>query len=168
MTANTDILQFESINTILNTLYEHGDSYEFSHPQFKDKTGFYRYAFPTTFTDYPNREKELKQLQCKSIYDVLNRLYENAGIDKLSEAAIEQNLQYDYLHVQIALPPAPEFKSHFKYQWHHYIIITCFDDDAGDDIRILHTTENLYQYLVALTKAVLIDHKNPAPENTPI
>nr|MCU0355172.1 hypothetical protein [Cytophagales bacterium] len=33
---------------------------------------------------------------------------------------------------------------------------------------ILHTTENLYQYLVALTKAVLIDHKNPAPENTPI
>jgi hypothetical protein len=122
------------------------------------------YAFPSSFDDDETRS-QLKKLKYKSSVHLLNAAYRKLGITELSKSDIKQclagELEYWYLDISFGTPIPPELQNHLKTQNHQFMIFIG-DPEPGDDaeedgLRMLYTSQLIFNYVQEFDRAVYLD-----------
>jgi hypothetical protein len=126
------------------------------------------YAFPSSFDDDETRS-QLNKLKYKSSVHLLNAAYRKLGITELSKSDIKKcingELEYWYLDISFGMPIPTELQNHLKTQSHQFMIFLG-DPEPGDDaeedgLRILYTSQLIFNYVQEFDRAIYLDLDDP-------
>jgi hypothetical protein len=155
------IISFDVIDSIYGYLYHEANSFEFKMKGIQDSVLVNLYAFPTSL-DHEEGRAEIKKAGFNTAYEVLNELYKKIDIGPLSEEIMQQDLEYDFIHIQFYSKPSPEMKTHFKRVLNNFIIFFCCTNSLEtNDFKILYTNSYFEDYAKGLLDAESLDFKNP-------
>ncbi|WP_264553489.1 hypothetical protein [Flavobacterium sp. N2038] len=162
------IISFDVIDPIYGYLYHEANSFEFKMKGIQDSVLVNLYAFPTSL-DHEEGRAEIKKAGFNTAYEVLNELYKKIDIGPLSEEIMQQDLEYDFIHIQFYSKPDPEMKTHFKRVLNNFIIFFCCTNSLEtNDFKILYTNSYFEDYTKGLLGAESLDFKNPKNETEEI
>ncbi|MBS7255508.1 DUF6630 family protein [Flavobacterium branchiicola] len=155
------IISFDVIDPIYGYLYHEANNFEFKMKGIQDSVLVNLYAFPTSL-DHEEGRAEIKKAGFKNAYEVLNELYKKIDIGPLTEEIMQQELEYDFIHVQFFSKPGPEMKTHLKRVLNNFIIFFCCTNSLEtNDFKILYTNSYFQDYTKGLLDAEFLDFKNP-------
>jgi len=162
------IISFDIIDSIYSHLYNESNSFEFKVKEIHDSVLVNLYTFPTSL-DHEEGRAEIKKAGFKNAYEVLNELYKKIDIGVLSEEVMNQELEYDFIHVQFYSKPSPEMKKYFNHVLNNFIIFFCCTNSLEtNDFKILYTTSYFLDYTKGLLDAEFMDVNNPKNETQEI
>ncbi|TEB41006.1 hypothetical protein D0809_27720, partial [Flavobacterium circumlabens] len=115
------------------------------------------YAFPTSL-DHDEGKAQIEKAGFKNAYEVLNELYKKIDIGILSEEIIEQDLEYDFIHIQFYSEPGAEMKKYFNRVLNNFIIIFCCTNSLEiNDFKILYSGSHFIDYIKGLLDTEYLD-----------
>lgn len=153
---------FERLHWIYEHLLEHNPSQiDFSMRGVLDDVAVNRYSIPFSFD-----ADELKANGFTNGYEVMNRIYEKIRIAGLTDLAIreaiEQELSYDFLHLQFNTPPLSGQENDVRSVTHHFMVFFCCTDSEDiNDFRVLYAQDHFFDYIASLLKATEVNLDKP-------
>ena len=158
------IVSFDVLDAVYTYLYNEENKFEFKMKGIHDTVSVNLYSFPGSFNHEEGRN-EIKKAGFKNAYEVLNELYAKLNIGPISEAQIEEGLEFDYIHIEFYTEPTPEMKKHLKHVLHNFIIFFCCTNSLEtNDIRILYNHDYFPDYTKAILDTEYIDVNTPKNE----
>lgn len=162
------IISFDVIDAIYGYLYHESNSLEFKMKGIYDPVYVNLYSFPYSL-DHEEGQAEIKKAGFNNAYEVLNELYKKLDIGILSEDAIQQGLEYDFIHIQFYSEPSPEIKKHLKRVINNFIIFFCSTNSLEtNDFKILYSSTHFLDYTKGLLDTEYLDFNNPKNETQQI
>jgi len=162
------IISFDVMDSIYAYLYHESNTLDFKVKGIYDSVLVNLYTFPASL-DHDEGRAEIKKAGFKNAYEVLNELYKKIGIGVLSEEIIQQELEYDFIHIQFYSEPGQEVKKYFKRVLNNFIIIFCCTDSLEtNDFKILYSGSHFIDYTKGLLDAEFLDIDNPKNETQEI
>ena len=162
------IISFEVIDSIYAYLYHESNSLDFKVKGIYDSVLVNLYTFPASFDHHEGRA-EIEKAGFNNAYEVLNELYKKIDIGILSEEIIQQELEYDFIHIQFYSEPSPEVKKYFKRVLNNFIIIFCCTNSVEtNDFKILYSGSHFIDYTKGLLDTEFLDINNPKNETQEI
>jgi hypothetical protein len=160
------IVSFEVLNSIYSHLYNQEHRVSLKMKGIHDAISVALYSFPGSFEN-EEAKNEIKKAGFKNAYEVLNELYKKINIAAVSEQEMEQEADFDYLHISFYSEPTPETKEIFKYCIHNFVVFFCCinDSDESNSFEVLHTNSYFTDYTKSLLDAKSVAINNP---ETPI
>ncbi|QSB28015.1 hypothetical protein [Flavobacterium sp. CLA17] len=158
------IVSFDVMDAVYAYLYNNENKFEFKMKGIHETVSVNLYSFPGSF-DYEEAQNEIKKAGFKNAYEVLNELYAKLNIGPVSEAQIEEGLEFDYIHIQFYTQPTPEMKKYLKHVLHNFIVFFCCTNSLEtNDIRILYNHNFFLDYTKAILDTEYIDINAPKNE----
>lgn len=158
------IVSFDVMDAVYAYLYNNENKFEFKMKGIHENVSVNLYSFPGSF-DYEEAQNEIKKAGFKNAYEVLNELYAKLNIGPVSEAQIEEGLEFDYIHIQFYTQPTPEMKKYLKHVLHNFIVFFCCTNSLEtNDIRILYNHNFFLDYTKAILDTEYIDINAPKNE----
>lgn len=158
------IVSFDVMDAVYTYLYNEQNKFEFKMKGIHERVSVNLYSFPGSF-DYEEAQNEIKKAGFKNAYEVLNELYAKLNIGPISEAQMEDGLEFDYIHIQFYTEPTPEMKKYLKHVLHNCIIFFCCTNSLEtNDIRILYNHNYFLDYTKAILDTEYIDVNAPKNE----
>lgn len=158
------IVSFDVMDAVYTYLYNEQNKFEFKMKGIHEAVSVNLYSFPGSF-DYEEAQNEIKKAGFKNAYEVLNELYAKLNIGPVSEAQIEEGLEFDYIHIQFYTQPTPEMKKYLKHVLHNFIVFFCCTNSLEtNDIRILYNHNFFLDYTKAILDTEYIDINAPKNE----
>jgi hypothetical protein len=158
------IVSFDVMDAVYTYLYNEQNKFEFKMKGIHETVSVNLYSFPGSF-DYEEAQNEIKKAGFKNAYEVLNELYAKLNIGPVSEAQIEEGLEFDYIHIQFYTQPTPEMKKYLKHVLHNFIVFFCCTNSLEtNDIRILYNHNFFLDYTKAILDTEYIDINAPKNE----
>lgn len=162
------IISFDVIEPIYNYLYSQQSDLEFKIKGIQENVSVNLFYFPSSF-DHEEGIAEIKKAGFKNSYEVLNELYKKMNIGLLSEEAMEEGLEYDFIHIQFYSQPTAEEKKVFKRSIKNFTIFFCCTNSLEiNDVRILYSGHHFFDYTKGLLESELLDFNNPKNESQAI
>ncbi|RUT70353.1 hypothetical protein D0817_11095 [Flavobacterium cupreum] len=162
------IISFDVIDSIYAYLYHEQNSIEFKMKGIHDTVSVNLYAFPTSL-DHDEGKAQIEKAGFKNAYEVLNELYKKIDIGILSEEIIEQDLEYDFIHIQFYSEPGAEMKKYFNRVLNNFIIIFCCTNSLEiNDFKILYSGSHFIDYIKGLLDTEYLDVNKPKNETQEI
>ncbi|WJS95097.1 hypothetical protein NYQ10_01285 [Flavobacterium johnsoniae] len=162
------IVSFDIIEPIYNYLYSQQSSLEFKMKGIQENVSVNLFYFPSSF-DHEEGIAEIKKAGFNNAYEVLNELYKKMNIGSLSEEAIKEGLEYDFIHIQFYSQPTPEEKKVFKRSIKNFTIFFCCTNSLEiNDFRILYSGKHFFDYTKGLLESEVLDINNPKNESEEI
>lgn len=158
------IVSFDIMDAVYTYLYNEENKFEFKMKGIHDTISVNLYSFPGSF-DYEEAQNEIKKAGFKNAYEVLNELYAKLNIGPITDAQIEEGLEFDYIHIQFYTEPTPEMKKYLKHVLHNFIVFFCCTNSLEtNDIRILYNHNFFLDYTKAILDTEYIDINAPKNE----
>jgi hypothetical protein len=155
------IISFDIIESIYGYLYHDSNNFEFKVKGIHDSVLVNLYTFPTSL-DHDEGRAEIEKAGFKNSYEVLNELYKKIDIGVLSEETIQQELEYDFIHIQFYSQPSAEVKKYFNHVLNNFIIFFCCTNSLEtNDFKILYSNGFFIDYTKSLLDTEFLDVKNP-------
>lgn len=155
------IISFDVMDSIYAYLCHEQASLEFKVKGLRDNVTVNLFYFPGSF-NHEEGKKEIKKAGFKNAYQVLNELYKKLDIGPLSQEIIEQELEYDFIHVQFYSEPTPETKQYFKRVLNNFVIFFCCTNSLEtNDFKILYSSSHFIDYTKGLLDSEYLDFEKP-------
>lgn len=162
------IISFDVINPIYSYLYNEQSSLEFKVKGIQENVIVNLFYFPGSL-DHEEGNAEIKKAGFNNPYEVLNELYKKMNITTLSEEAIQEGLEYDFIHIQFYSEPTLEEKKFFKRSIKNFVIFFCCTNSLEiNDFKMLYSGKHFFDYTKGLLESELIDVNNPKNESEEI
>ncbi|QLC67532.1 hypothetical protein LPB248_14830 [Flavobacterium sp. LPB0248] len=162
------IISFDVIDSIYSGLYNESKSIEFRIKGIHDTVTVNVYSIPSSLGHDEGRA-EIKKAGFNNAYEVLNELYKKLNIGGLSEETIQDELEFDFIHVQFYSQPSQELKKHFKSVINNFMIFFCCTNSLEvNDFRILYSSNHFSDYTKGLLDSEYLDFNNPGNETEEI
>ncbi|MBO9586005.1 MAG: hypothetical protein J7574_17700 [Flavobacterium sp.] len=162
------IISFDIINSIYSYLYSEQYNLEFKVKGIQEDVIVNLYNFPTSL-DHEEGNAEIKKAGFNNPYEVLNELYKKMDIAALSDDAIQEGLEYDFIHIQFYSEPTSEEKKFFKRSVKNFVIFFCCTNSLEtNDFKILYSGRHFFDYTQGLLESELLDIDNPKNESQAI
>lgn len=162
------IISFDVIDPIYSHLHQESNSLEFKVKGIHDTVTVNLYSFPSSL-DHEEGKAEVKKAGFNNAYEVLNELYKKLNIGGLSEEAMQDDLQYDFIHIQFYSEPTAEEKKFFKHSIKNFVIFFCCTNSLEvNDFRMLYSGKHFFDYTKGLLESEVIDVNNPKNESQEI
>lgn len=162
------IISFEVIDPIYSYLYNQQSSLEFKVKGIKENVIVNLFFFPGSF-DHQEGRQEIKKAGFKNAYEVLNELYKKMNIATLSNEAIQEGLEYDFIHIQFYSEPTSEEKKFFNRSIKNFVVFFCCTNSLEiNDFKILYSGRHFFDYTKGLLESELLDVDNPSNESEEI
>lgn len=162
------IISFDVINSIYSYLSYQQNSIEFKMKGIHDTVSVNLYAFPTSL-GHEEGKAEIEKAGFKNAYEVLNELYKKIDIGILSEEVIQQDLEYDFIHIHFYSEPSAEMKKYFKRVINNFIILFCCTNSLEtNDFKILYSGSHFIDYTKGLLDTEYLDVNKPKNETQEI
>jgi len=162
------IISFDVVDPIYSYLYNQESSLEFKVKGIKEDVIVNLFFFPSSF-DHKEGKEEIKKAGFNNSYEVLNELYKKMNIGVLSDEAIQEGLEYDFIHIQFYSEPTAEEKKFFKRSIKNFVIFFCCTNSLEvNDFKILYSGRHFFDYTKGLLESELLDVNNPKNESEAI
>ena len=162
------IISFDVIDSIYSHLYHESNSLEFKVKGLHENVTVNLYSVPSSL-DHEEGRAEIKKAGFNNAYEVLNELYKKLNIGGLSEEAMQDDLQYDFIHIQFYSEPTVEEKKFFKRSIKNFVIFFCCTNSLEvNDFRMLYSGKHFFDYTRGLLESEVIDVNNPNNESETI
>ncbi|UPZ16014.1 DUF6630 family protein [Flavobacterium humidisoli] len=162
------IISFDVVDPIYSYLYNQESSLEFKVKGIKEDVIVNLFFFPSSF-DHEEGKEEIKKAGFNNSYEVLNELYKKMNIGVLSDEAIQEGLEYDFIHIQFYSEPTAEEKKFFKRSIKNFVIFFCCTNSLEvNDFKILYSGTHFFDYTKGLLESELLDVNNPKNESEAI
>ncbi|MDQ8014109.1 MAG: hypothetical protein REI96_16765 [Flavobacterium nitrogenifigens] len=162
------IISFDVIDSIYSHLHHESNSIEFKVKGIHDTVTVNLYSVPSSL-DHEEGRAEVKRAGFNNAYEVLNELYKKLNIGGLSEEAMQDDLQYDFIHIQFYSRPSEEMKKHFTSVINNFMIFFCCTNSLEvNDFRMLYSSNHFSDYVKGLLDSEYLDFKNPQNETQEI
>lgn len=162
------IISFDVIDAIYSHLYHECNSLEFKVKGIHDTVTVNLYSVPSSL-DHEDGRAEVKRAGFNNAYEVLNELYKKLNIGGLSEEAMQDDLQYDFIHIQFYSRPSQEMKKHFTSVINNFMIFFCCTNSLEiNDFRMLYSSSHFSDYVKGLLDSEYLDFNNPQSETQEI
>jgi hypothetical protein len=162
------IISFDVIDSIYSSLYHESKTIEFKVKGIRDSVAVNVYSIPSSLSHDEGRA-EIKKAGFNNAYEVLNELYKKLNIGGLSEETIQEELEFDFIHIQFYSQPSQEMKKHFKSVINNFMIFFCCTNSLEvNDFRILYSSSHFLDYTRGLLDSEYLDFNNPKNETEEI
>jgi len=162
------IISFDVVDPIYSYLYNQESSLEFKVKGIQEDVIVNLFFFPSSF-DHEEGKEEIKKAGFHNSYEVLNELYKKVNIGVLSDEAIREGLEYDFIHIQFYSEPTAEEKNFFKRSIKNFVIFFCCTNSLEvNDFKILYSGRHFFDYTKGLLESELLDVNNPKNESEAI
>ncbi|CAM3668413.1 hypothetical protein [Flavobacterium chungbukense] len=159
------IVSFDIIEPIYNYLYSQKSDLEFKVKGIQENVSVNLFYFPGSF-DHEEGIAEIKKSGFKNPYEVLNELYKKMNIGVLSDEAILEGLEYDFIHIQFYSQPTSEEKKVFKRSIKNFLIFFCCTNSLEiNDFRILYSGKHFFDYTKGVLESEVLEINNPKNES---
>jgi len=162
------IISFDVLDSIYATMYHEQNSLEFKMKGIHDTVSVNLYSFPTSF-DHEEGKAEIEKAGFKNAYEVLNELYKKIDIGVVSEELIQQELEFDFIHIQFYSEPSAEVKKYFNHVLNNFVIFFCCTNSLEvNDFKILYSGSHFIDYTKGLLDTQPLDINTPKNETQEI
>ena len=162
------IISFDIIDSIYAYLYHESNNIELKVKGIRDTVSVNLYTFPTSL-DHEDGRAEIEKAGFKNAYEVLNELYKKIDIGVLTDEIMQQELEYDFIHIQFYSDPSAEVKKYFNYVLNNFIIFFCCTNSAEtNDFKILYSSSHFIDYTKGILGTEPLDVKTPKNETQEI
>lgn len=162
------IISFDVFDPIYSYLYNQESSLEFKVKGIQEDVIVNLFFFPSSF-DHEEGHAEIKIAGFNNSCEVLNELYKKMNIGALSDEAIQEGLEYDFVHIQFYSEPTAEEKKFFKRSIKNFVIFFCCTNSLEvNDFKILYSGKHFFDYTKGLLESEVIDVNNPKNESEAI
>lgn len=162
------IISFDVIEPIYNYLYSQKSDLEFKVKGIQENVSVNLFYFPGSF-DHEEGKAEIKKSGFKNPYEVLNELYKKMNVGVLSDEAIQEGLEYDFIHIQFYSQPTSEEKKVFKRSIKNFLIFFCCTNSLEiNDFKILYSGKHFFDYTKGVLESEALDINNPKNESEEI
>lgn len=156
------IVSFDVMDALYSHLYHVESQFEFKMKNVHNAVSVNLFTFPTSFDDYEETQKELQKNGFTNSYEVLNELYKKINIDPITQDQIDQQVEFDYLHIQFYTKPPERIKKDLKHIFHNFFIFFCCTNSLEtNDFRILYNNSYLFDYIKGILETEYIDINAP-------
>ncbi|KFF05176.1 DUF6630 family protein [Flavobacterium reichenbachii] len=162
------IISFDVIDPIYAYLYNEEGSVELKIKGIQETVLVNLYSFPTSL-DHEEGRAEIEKAGFKNAYEVLNELYKKVDIGVVSEEIMQQELEFDFIHIQFYSQPSAEMKKYFNKVLNNFIILFCCTNSLEiNDFKILYTGSHFIDYTKGLLDSEKLDVNTPKNETQEI
>nr|WP_294783290.1 hypothetical protein [uncultured Flavobacterium sp.] len=159
------LLSFDIIDPIYSYLYNEQSSLEFKMKGIQEEVSVNLFYFPGSL-DHEEGIAEIKKAGFNTSYEVLNELYKKLNIGVISEEAMQEGLEYDFIHIQFYSEPTAEEKKFFRRSIKNFVIFFCCTNSLEiNDFRMLYSGRHFFDYTKGLLESEVIDINNPKNES---